>query len=284
MLGFLFLCALPFALASSPSKALLDLVRTDDGFSQLMIVPLVSAFLIYERRSAIFSSIGFGWTSGSSLLIIGAAAVAGASFNLLHLAGRNLGVLLVIGIVTIWMGAFVLLFGASSFRAALFPLSFLLFSVPIPEPLRSHIVSVLQQGSAAAAEAFFRLAGVPCFRQGLTFSLPGIAIRVAEECSGIRSSLALLITTVLASHLFLRTTWRRLLLCAAVVPLTVFKNGLRIATLSTLAIYVDPSFLTGDLHRHGGIVFFIIGLVPMALLLIFMQRSENRGSAVAKTK
>lgn len=249
-----------------------------------MVVPLLSAFLIYDRRTAIFSNLSFGWTSGPSLLAIGASAVVGASFNFLHLSGRNLGVLFVIGIVMIWMGGFALLFGASSFRAALFPVLFLLFGVPIPEPLRSQIVSVLQQGSAAAAEAFFRLAGVPCFRQGLTFSLPGVAIRVAEECSGIRSSLALLITTVLASHLFLRSTWRKLLLCAAVVPLTVLKNGLRIATLSTLAIYVNPSFLTGNLHRHGGIVFFIIGLVPVALLLLFMQRSENRGSAVAKTK
>ena len=49
---------------------------------------------------------------------------------------------------------------------------------------------------------------------------------------------------------------------------SVLKNGLRIMTLSTLAIYVNPEFLYGNLHRHGGIVFFVIGLIPILLLLL----------------
>jgi exosortase/archaeosortase family protein len=60
------------------------------------------------------------------------------------------------------------------------------------------------------------------------------------------------------------------------VPLAVFKNGLRITTLSALAIYVNPQFLYGNLHRHGGIVFFIIGLLPLLFLLAYFQRSEKR--------
>ena len=54
-----------------------------------------------------------------------------------------------------------------------------------------------------------------------------------------------------------------------------YKNGLRIARLTLLSIYVDPGFLTGDLHRRGGIVFFIIALIPMALLLILLERGER---------
>jgi exosortase/archaeosortase family protein len=98
---------------------------------------------------------------------------------------------------------------------------------------------------------------------------------VAEECSGIRSTLALFITTALAGALFLKSNWRRLLLLIVVVPIAIVKNGLRIATLSTLAIYVNPAFLTGNLHHHGGVLFFLIALVPMALLLIFLERQER---------
>jgi len=284
LLGFLLICVVPFVLVWDLSAALLVFVRTDDSFSQLMVVPFVSAFLVYERREAIFSGVRFGWISGAVLLALGTSIVTAARFNFLHLSPANACVLFVLGIVLFWMGGFSLMFGTRAFRSACFPLLFLFFSVPIPEPLRSNVVYVLQKGSAVTAEAFFRLEGVPYLREGFVFSLPGAAIRVAEECSGIRSSLALLITTVLASHLFLRSTRRRLLLCAAVIPLTVLKNGLRIATLSTLAIYVNPGFLTGDLHRHGGIVFFLIGLVPMALLLMLLQRSENRASSLAITR
>jgi len=66
-----------------------------------------------------------------------------------------------------------------------------------------------------------------------------------------------------------------MLLLIVVVPLAILKNGLRIATLSTLAIYVDPGFLTGNLHHRGGILFFMIALFPLALLLILLERGER---------
>jgi exosortase len=119
------------------------------------------------------------------------------------------------------------------------------------------------------------LGRVPYLRRGLVFDLPGVSIQVAEECSGIRSTLALFITTALAGALFLKSNWRRLLLLIVVVPIAIVKNGLRIATLSTLAIYVNPAFLTGNLHHHGGVLFFLLALVPMALLLIFLERRER---------
>jgi exosortase len=190
--------------------------------------------------------------------------------------------LLMLAAVFVWLGAFALFFGARAFRAAAFPLLFLLFMVPIPEPVLSNIIHFLQAGSSKMAEAFFGIAGVPYHRQGFVFELPGVAIRVAEECSGIRSTLALLITTVLASYMFLKSSWKRLILCLAVVPIAIFKNGLRIATLSTLAVYVNPEFLHGNLHRHGGIVFFIIALLPLGLLLRLLEKGENQGPAAGQ--
>jgi hypothetical protein len=53
------------------------------------------------------------------------------------------------------------------------------------------------------------------------------------------------------------------------------KNGLRIAVLSWLAIYVDPQFLLGSIHhQYGGILFFGFGLVAMGLALIALQRTR----------
>jgi hypothetical protein len=38
---------------------------------------------------------------------------------------------------------------------------------------------------------------------------------------------------------------------------------------------VNPGFLSGKLHYRGGIVFFILALLPMALLLILLQKGER---------
>jgi exosortase len=273
--SFALLCLLPFALAWDLTRMLFTLVFENDTFSQIPFIPLVSMFLIYGNRKAIFSGVSFGWVAGAALITPGMILLATARLNVGQLNSTNQAALFVFGIVLIWMGAFSLFFGTRAFRAACFPLLFLLFAVPVPEPILSRVISFLQKGSADAAEGFFHLTGIPYLRRGLIFDLPGVSIRVAEECSGIHSTLALLITTALAGHLFLRSNWRRTLLLIAVVPIAILKNGLRIAGLTLLAIYVNPGFLTGNLHHHGGIVFFMIALVPMALLLILLERGEK---------
>ena len=235
--------------------------------------------MVYENRAAIFAELSIGRILGPALIIPGMVLIAIGKLNLWQLGSTNMVSLLMLAAFLVWLGAFGLFFGVRAFRIACFPLFFLLFMIPIPEPALSKIIYFLQAGSSEMVELFFRMAGVPYLRQGFIFELPGVAIRVAEECSGIRSSLALLITTVLASHFFLRTNWKRMLLCAVVVPIVIFKNGLRIATLSILAIYVNPGFLYGRLHHQGGFVFFIIALLPMALVLRLLQKGENPSPA-----
>src|SRR5271156_434324 len=276
LLCFLLVCLLPFALASDSTKFLFSLVRANDTFSQIPLIPLLSLFLIYENRAAIFAEVSIGRILGAALIIPGMVLIAIGKLNLWQLGSTNTVSLLMLAAFLVWLGAFGLFFGARAFRVACFPLFFLVFMVPIPEPALSKIIYFLQAGSSEMVELFFRMAGVPYLRHGFIFELPGVAIRVAEECSGIRSSLALLITTVLAGHVFLRSGWRKLVLCVLVIPVVVLKNGLRIATLSILAIYVNPGFLYGRLHHQGGVVFFLIALLPMAFVLLLLQKSENK--------
>ena len=117
--------------------------------------------------------------------------------------------------------------------------------------------------------------GVPLLRDGFVFQLPGINIEVAEQCSGIRSTLALFITSIIAGHLLLKTSWKKVILSLAVFPIAVVKNGARIVTLSMLGSYVDERFITQSLlHSRGGIPFFILALALFVPILWVLRRSE----------
>ena len=87
--------------------------------------------------------------------------------------------------------------------------------------------------------------------------------------------MALGITCLAGGYLFLRMGWTRAALLLAVVPVSLMKNGIRIATLSLLAVHVDPSFLFGRLHHDGGIVFFAVGLAALLCVLRWLQRIEQ---------
>jgi exosortase/archaeosortase family protein len=105
--------------------------------------------------------------------------------------------------------------------------------------------------------------------------IPGLTLEVAPECSSIRSSLMLVVTTMVLAHLLLRSFWRKALVIAVAIPLSVAKNGLRIFVLGMLGTRVDPSFLTGRLHRQGGIIYFLIALSAIFLLLWILRHGEK---------
>jgi exosortase/archaeosortase family protein len=72
-------------------------------------------------------------------------------------------------------------------------------------------------------------------------------------------------------HFGIRGLWKKATFLACVALVTFVKNGIRIVTLALLAIHVDPSFLFGRLHRQGGIVFFLIGLLLLLPIYLALQ-------------
>jgi exosortase len=140
------------------------------------------------------------------------------------------------------------------------------------------MIEFLQQGSAEAANILFKLIGIPFLRDGVTFHFSELSIEITEQCSGIRSSMALIITAVLGGHIFLRTYRRRTFLMLSALPLAVIKNGIRITVLSLLATYVDKSYLANSLiHNTGGIFFLLPSLLILFIILKFLKRSEQKG-------
>ena len=125
----------------------------------------------------------------------------------------------------------------------MFPLFFLAFMIPLPEAAVDFLENASKEASAEVANWLFLISGTPVLRTGTVFQLPGITIEVAKECSGIRSSLVLVITSLLAANMFLRTTWRRALLVGAVIPLGLLRNGLRILVISLLCVHIGPQMI-----------------------------------------
>jgi len=257
-------------------------------YSHIWLIPLVSVFFLFTERKTIFNNLDYSLRVSIPVFAISI---------LCYLLGRNYHVslnqndyvsLVTFAAILFINGAFILCYGVSSFRAALFPLLFLIFMVPIPTFLLDRIIHVLLISSTAATDLLFKITGTPYIREGATFHLPGISIEVAKVCSGIRSSLALFITLVIATHLFLKTNWKKVILLLAIFPITVFKNGVRIVTISILATYVDERFLTHSwLHHSGGIVFFIPALMLLGLVLWALKRTEDQGARLkeqGKTK
>jgi exosortase len=172
-----------------------------------------------------------------------------------------------------------LFFGARWMAARAFPMAFLLFMVPLPDPAVAWLEWASAAASAEVSAWLFTATGTPLHRSGTVLALPGITLEVARECSGIRSSWALFITAVLASHVVLRSPWRRIALVAFVIPLGVLRNGFRILVIGLLCVNMGPHMIDSVIHRRGGPIFFALSLVPLFLLALWLRRQERRREA-----
>lgn len=264
-----------------PVTAFVTYSLANDNASHLVLIPLITAWLLYLERDRIFKLLASDRRSAWLFFATGSALALLAFFAGRHWSALNLLSVYVLGLILLWIAGFALFFGRPALQGARFPLSFLLLTIPIPDVLLDKSIYLLQKGSAEIAAVLFDWSGVPVLRDGFVFHLAHVNIEVARECSGIRSSLALLILAILVAHFYLDTFWKQAVLVMAGLFVMILKNGVRIVTLTLLASYVDPAFLYGRLHREGGVVFFLLGLLMLAPLLWFLQRSEAKEIAPA---
>jgi exosortase len=254
-------------------RALFEFARRDDTASHVVLIPFVTAALIFQRRESLFASAR--WAPGGIAVISAGLLLlmSGGLQGVAHPVDGSLTVM-VAGAVTAWLGGVLLFFGPETFRGELFPLLFLGFLIPFPASVVDRATHLLKTGSADVVEGLFTLTRTPYYREGFRFSLPSFVIEIADECSGIHSSIALLLTSLLAGHVFLRSGWKKAIVLLAVFPLALLKNAIRIVSLTLLAMYVNPSFLTGQLHHEGGIVFFLLALALVTPLFTLLRNSE----------
>ena len=251
-------------------NALLRYSFGNDDASHILLIPFICAWLMFIDRGGIFKSLSSDVFTCFALLVPGLALVFWS------IKSQPISPwLCALGLVLVWIAGFALAFGRAPLKAAHFPLMFLFLFIPLPEALLSRVVYVLQKGSAEISALLFGLTPLPVLREGFVFHLPRFSIEVASECSGIRSSIALLVLAILVGHFFLRTWWKQVIFLLAGFVVMIVKNGIRIVTLTLLATYVDPGFLYGNLHREGGAVFFLIGLLLMVPVFWILQSREH---------
>lgn len=274
---FALLCAVSLVIGWHPLASTFALALRSDQYTHLLLIVPISASLIFSERAVLKPPFEPAVRFGSALLVI-AILFGGASRWMADLPSDTQLSLAMLGIVTWWIGSFAFCFGLRTARLFLFPLCFLFWLVPIPAPLLNKIVAIWQQGSAISASLLFSALGIPVTQDGILLSIPGLSLEVAQECSSLRSSLMLVLTSMVLAHLFLRSFWRKAAVVLVAIPLSIVKNGVRIFTISMLGTRVDPGFLHGKLHHDGGILFFLLALFAVFLLMWMLSRGENQSS------
>ena len=245
--------------------------------SYVLLTPLVSAYLLYLQHDQLpkRQSTSPGWAALAGVVGLTALGIGYRAKTVWALSQNDyLGLMILSFLLLLLAGGFIFL-GSKWIKAAAFPIAFLYFMIPMPDRMVEILENASQLASAEAADLFFTVSGTPFLRAGTYFQLPNIVIQVAQECSGIRSSWILLLTSLIASYLFLKTPWRRVALVGFVIPLGILRNGMRVAVIGLLCVHAGPNMIHSVIHRRGGPIFFVLSLIPLFLLLWWLRRGDR---------
>ena len=234
-----------------------------EEYSYGWFIPLISAFLIWQRTDRLREHRLAGSWLGLPVLVLGLSLGAVGHLSAIRVIGQYGFVLGIVGMTLAsvgWRGA----------RILAVPLAMLLFMIPLPQFVLREVSHSLQLVSSELGVALIRLFGISVFLEGNVIDLGTYKLQVVEACNGLRYLFPLMVLGCVAAYFFQAAWWKRLLLVVSTVPLTIVINSLRIGLIGVTVEHWGTEMAEGLLHDLEGWFMFLICLVllvgEMALL------------------
>lgn len=232
-----------------------EYTKPDSYYAHGPLVPLMAAFMLWAQRKrladvpkAAFLPALFVLVPALALLVfatkIEARAVESYSF-----------------VLALWSGVWLAL-GSRFIRAAWFPLAFIALMMPLPGPILNDATLHMQMSSTKAASVILRLLGFSNTQVGPMITLSDFQFSVDVPCSGFKTLLALFTFNAFLAAMLDGPVWKRLLLFALCLPLSLVVNSVRIALIGIVGecITVQAAHV---FHDYSGIIVLVLGFIVL---------------------
>jgi len=246
--------------------------QTNANYSHGTLIPPIAAFVFWAERKRIS-----GRASGGSLWALVAIVLALG----VHVLSIRAGVFMTQGysFVLLVAGVIALFLGGRALRAAWFPVSYLIFMLPMPPVLMSEVSFRLKVFAARAGSALAIKLGIPLARVGMTIHMPAGSLRIADPCSGLRSLIALIALGALFGYFSRGPVWKRLALFLSAIPIAVAANIVRITLLCVVANVWGIEAALGFFHDVSGVLIFVLALVGLFVVQRLLRMPREAGEA-----
>lgn len=248
----------------------------DDDMGHAFFVPLVAAYVAWDNRNALSNLKTKPSIVGLVVILWGIVQLYIGSLGAEFFLQRSALLISLAGVV-LATGGWQLL------KALAFPISLLIFMIPIPAVLYNRITFPLQLFASTVAENVLLLIGIPVLRDGNILELASQKLSVVEACSGIRSLLSLTFLSLVYAYFFDKRPRMRLYMLLATIPIAIIANAGRV-TVTGILSEINPELARGLFHEMEGWVVFLIAGVLLALahqmFSFILNWNEKRNSTV----
>jgi len=247
--------------------------ENQEEYSHGFLIPLVTLYILWEKKNIIFSSISKPLWSGVWLIALASIVFLIGEISALYLLTQYAFVLVLIGLSLVTIG--------KGTRYTIAPILLLLFAIPLPYVIEVLLTAKLQLISSALGVSFIRFCQIPVFLEGNVIDLGVYKLQVVEACSGLRYLFPLMSLGFIAAYFYQAPFWKRAVVFLATIPLTILMNSFRIGAIGVLVDNWGISMAEGFLHDFEGWIIFMACAVLLFILIFLLEKLTNKGGSLA---
>lgn len=228
------------------------------------LIPVMSLYIIHANRHRLWRIVPRPNLFGAIIMICAALLYL---WSILHMFGyfRAVSILLMIA------GVVLLVAGWRWALAMWFPISLLIFAIPLPSvkytevtfPLRK-MVTVFSTGALNLLPGVHAQAEATVIDYVRTLASGQVVsgkLNVEEACSGMRLLMAFLAMGAIMAYLMReKPIWHRIVLLGLCVPIAIFCNFIRVTVTSLLQVYGYDTLAKGGAHAALGLLMMVLAL------------------------
>lgn len=229
----------------------------NEAYGYGYMIPFVTAFLIWQRKSRLESAPFKGAWSALFVVLLAMLVYFAGRFSTITTLEQYAFLIALIGVAAALMGW-------RALRPVLVPLLFLGFMIPLPQFFYNNLSSKLQLLSSQLGVDVMRLFNVSVYLEGNVIDLGVFKLQVVDACSGLRYLFPLMSLAFIAAYMFKGRMWKKSVIFLSSVPITVLMNSFRVGMIGILVNFWGIGQAEGFRHYFEGWVIF---MVCIAILL-----------------
>jgi len=246
----------------------------DSYYSHGILVPFVSAFLIWQKWDDLKKMKCLESPWGMRLIILGLAIhFLSSLFRVYFSSGFSM--------LVVFIGLVLYFFGSAILKKIFFPVMFLLFMIPLPMVAITGISFRLKIFAAELSTAVLNNMGILAVREGSLIKMRHAYVVVDDVCSGLRSLISLtalgsifaywlkipVVTLAATGSVF--AYWlkgpmpKRIFIFLSTIPIAIVTNMCRVVVLSVISEIWGVEYATGFVHDATGFLVFALAFIML---------------------
>jgi exosortase D (VPLPA-CTERM-specific) len=247
---------------------------SQEEYSHGYLIPLVTAYILWEKKRLIQATIGPPLWSGLLVILLALIVFIVGEISALFVLIQYSFVLLLIGLSLVSIGR--------ATKYTFVPILLLLFAIPLPFFIEVILTAKLQLVSSWLGVSFIRLFDIPVYLEGNVIDLGIFKLQVVEACSGLRYLFPLMSLGFIVAYFYQASFWKRALVFLATIPITILMNSFRIGAIGVMVDNWGISMAEGFLHDFEGWIIFMACAAILFILIWALEKLTNKnGSLIA---